>query len=276
MNGPVLSWLNQPSVVNTALLVVIIIVARLVIMRVIKGRTVTLSDTRRRWLSIVQNTSLLLALLGLVFIWSPQLSTFALSLTAFAVALVIATKEYLLCIMGGLYRATSSAFSVGDWIQVQGQLGEVLTEGILSTRVQEVSPNGFGFTGRILVIPNSVFLTQTVLNETFRKTYRHHTFRVMVEPGLDPAPVVERVRERLSELCPATDEAAERHWTLIQQRLQSELPPRAGTVGLETTDIAKITFRVTAFCATERAATVEAEVTALILGETARILADAA
>ncbi|GLQ20855.1 mechanosensitive ion channel family protein [Algimonas porphyrae] len=267
MNIEDLNWLNNESVVNTFFLFVVVLLIRIVIVRIIKGRTPTLSDNRRRWLSIVQNSSFLLGLLGLIYIWSPQLSTFALSLTAFAVALVIATKEYLLCVMGALYRATSSAFSVGDWIEVHGLRGEVLTEGILSTRLQELDGDGGrnDYTGRILVVPNSIFLTQTVFNESYRKRYLHHRFRVTVEPGIDPTPIVAQVRDRLPELCPETDQTAERYWSMVRQRLQKEIPSREAQVSLDTSELGKIRFTVTVFCAVSKASAIEADITGLVL-----------
>lgn len=270
-----LSWLSNDSVTNTLILVAFVLLARLITVRIIKGKTPTLSENRRRWLSIVQNTSFLLGLLGLIYIWSPELSTFALSLTAFAVALVIATKEYLLCVVGALYRATSSAFTVGDWIEVQGLRGEVLTEGILSTRLQELGGKGsrFDYTGRILVLPNSLFLTQTVFNESYRKRYLHHTFKVTVEPGLDPDPILEQIRSRLKDLCPGTDKTAERYWSMVRQRLQTELPSREPRASVETSDLGKISFVVTIFCAIADASLIEAEITALILHLTAQSVA---
>jgi small-conductance mechanosensitive channel len=66
-----------------------------------------------------------LLLLGLVLIWAPQLWTFALSLAAVAVEIVVATKEMILCISGSLMRASPRAFSVGDWIEVADVRGEV-------------------------------------------------------------------------------------------------------------------------------------------------------
>ena len=267
MNAQDLQWLNNDSVLNTLFLVAFVFLARLVIVRIIKGRTPTLSDNRRRWLSIVQNTSLLLGLLGLVYIWSPQLSSFALSLTAFAVALVIATKEYLLCVVGALYRATSSAFSVGDWIEVQGLRGQVLTEGILSTRLQELGGEGAraDFTGRVLVLPNSMFLTQTVFNESYRKRYLHHRFLITVEPGLDPVPILTKIRTRLAEVNPDQDATAERYWSMVRQRLQTELRSRDPEITVGTSDIGKITFAVTVFCASGKASNIEADITSLVL-----------
>lgn len=109
-----LGWLSHPDVVNTVILLIIVFASRFIIIRMVGGKAGTVSDTRRRWISVVQNTSILLTVLGIIFIWSPQLSTFALSLTAFAVALVVTTKEYLLCVVGAIYWTTSNPFSVGD------------------------------------------------------------------------------------------------------------------------------------------------------------------
>ncbi|MEM7728756.1 MAG: mechanosensitive ion channel family protein [Pseudomonadota bacterium] len=265
-------WLDNPSVVNTVTLLLLVVIARFVLVRAIKGRTETLSQSRRRWISIVQNMAILLGLLGLVYIWSPQLSTFALSLTAFAVAMVIATKEYLLCLMGGLYRTTASPFTVGDWVEIGGKRGEVLFEGILSTRLQELGLHSgrFDYTGRVVSIPNSVLLTQTVLNESYRKRYLHHRFSVTVEPGLDPMPILKAVRERLPILCADTDRKAERYWSMVRQRTQTELPSREPQVGVGTSELGKIVFAVTVFCATSDAAGIEEELTELILHRTAQ------
>ncbi|MGB3457438.1 MAG: mechanosensitive ion channel family protein [Litorimonas sp.] len=262
-----IAWLDNTSVVNTLTLLVIAVVARFVLIRMIKGRTETLSQSRRRWISIVQNMTILLGLLGLVYIWSPQLSTFALSLTAFAVAMVIATKEYLLCLMGGLYRTTASPFTVGDWIEVQNRRGEVLTEGILSTRLQELGdgPSRFDYTGRILSIPNSALLTQTVTNESYRKRYLHHRFAVTTDPGVDPVPVLADIRSRLPALCDDADKKAERYWSMVRQRTQTEIPSREPSVAVETTELGKIRFVVTVFCATTDAARIEDDIASRVL-----------
>ena len=265
-------WLDDPRVAPTLILLLVLFVARWVSVRIIKGGTATLSESRRRWLSIVQNTSILLGALGVLYIWSPELSTFALSLTAFAVALAIATKEYLLCVVGALYRATASPFSVGDWVEVGGLRGEVVTEGILTTKLQELG-KGAGanaFTGRLLTVPNSALLTNTVFNESYRKRYLHHAFTVRIEPGRDPAPIVEAVERRLGELCANPDGEVAAAWTRIRNRLQTDLPSPAPVVGLDTTEHAKIVFTCSVFCASADAARIQEDVTRLILGAAAK------
>lgn len=78
----------------------------------------------------------------------PEIETFALSITAIAVALVIATKELILCVSGALYRASSKAFQIGDWIEIGPHFGEVVDHGIGSTTLQVVSRHDCAFTGR--------------------------------------------------------------------------------------------------------------------------------
>jgi len=261
------AWLSNQSVVNTFILVLITLLGRFLLIRMIKGSGEILSDARRRWISIIQNSTFLFAALGLIFIWSPQLSTFALSLTAFVVALVVATKEYILCLVGALYRATSNPFSLGDWIEIQSFRGEVLTEGILTTKLQELGTGSsrFQFTGRILTLPNSLLLTQTVFNEEFRKYALHHRFKVTVESGVDATQIADIVLPLLENQDKSKDKLMEKNWLKSRKSVQASLPSREPNVAIETTDIGKISFIMTVFCAPQDAAQIEAAVTKKIL-----------
>lgn len=262
-----LPWLSNQSIANTVILVLITLIGRFLLVRMIKGKGEILSDARRRWISIIQNTTILFTALGLIFIWSPQLSTFALSLTAFVIALVVATKEYILCLVGAIYRATSNPFSVGDWIEIQGLRGEVLTEGILTTKLQELGSGSsrFQFTGRILTLPNSLLLTQTVFNEEFRKYALHHKFKVTVESGIDAAQIAEIVLPLLQNRDKKNDNIAEKNWQKLLKSAQMSLPSRNPNVAIETTDVGKICFIMTVFCTPQDAAEIEAVVTKKIL-----------
>ena len=265
-------WLGEGDVFNTAALVLILLVARIVVVRVLRASPRVPADTRRRWVSTVKNGSLLLGALGLVFIWSPQLSTFALSLTAFAVALAITFKELLLCMVGAAYRGLSSPFGIGDWIEVRGLRGEVVDEGLLSTRLLELRSDGAGatLTGRVLSVPNSILLLETVQNETHRKRYLHHSFTVYVEPGADPRPLREAVLAYLRDAT-ADDGEAESHHARLARRLDAPPPPRDPAVTLHTTEHGKIGFGVSVFCATPEAERLQLEVTELVLGRLARV-----
>jgi len=266
-------WLSNEDIGNTLFLILIALIGRFLLVRMIKGRGGVLSDTRRRWISVVQNSTILFLVLGLIFIWSPQLSTFALSLTAFAVALVVATKEYILCVVGAIYRATSNPFAVGDWIEIQNLRGEVLTEGILTTKLQELGTgtSRFRFTGRILTIPNSVLLIQTVHNEHFRKHYLHHTFKVTVEPSIDPVNILKMVQPLLQSTNEDKVKKARQSWTRLRNKMEIELPSTDPRVSIETTDVGKISFIMTVFCTPQDAMDIEMMVTQKILSEVAKM-----
>ncbi len=265
--------LNNEDVANTVTLIAIMLVFRFLTTRGIKGKQEVLNETRRRWMSIVQNSSVLLIGLGLIFIWSPELSTFALSLTAFAVAMVLATKEYILCMIGGLYRATSRPFTMGDWIEILGMRGEVIAEGILATKLQELGTGNYryDYTGRILTVPNSVLLTQTVSNESYRKRYLHHRFSVTVEAGIDPTGILAGTLKLINAESAENSPVADRYWSMIRQRAQTELPSREPQVSVETTALGKIAFVVVIFCATSDANKLEASATAYILKAAAKL-----
>jgi len=271
--GRILQFDNG-AVIASIVLVLVLFAARIILIRFIVGKEASLSDTRRRWISIVQNTSIILGLLGLIFIWSPQLSTFALSLTAFAVATVIATKEYLLCVVGALYRATSNPFTVGDWVEIQGMRGEVIVEGILTTKLQELgtSSSRFEFTGRVLTIPNSVLLTQTVFNESYRKGYLHHSFTVTVEGGVDPNEIVSVVKPILLASSEADQQIADKYKAMVKRVSRTDLPSLEPKISVSTTTLGKMAFTSTLFCAASNASDIEEKATMALLKKVASIL----
>ncbi|MDZ7811432.1 MAG: hypothetical protein U5L11_17045 [Arhodomonas sp.] len=100
-------------VVASVALVIALLALRYVVARVIRGKEEILSGERRAWLARVRNLAVIIAAIGLVLIWLPALHTFALSITAFAVALVIATKELILCLSGTVLRTLNRPFEVG-------------------------------------------------------------------------------------------------------------------------------------------------------------------
>lgn len=252
---------------STVLLISLLLLIRTILVRGMERSTETLSETRRRWISIVRNTSVVLIGLGLVFIWSPELTTFALSLTAFAVALVVATKEFLLCMVGAVYRTSVRPFNVGDWIELDGVRGEVIAEGILSTRLQELGQGSqrYTYSGRILAMPNSLLLTHTVRNENFRKKFVHHAFSIITDPGLNVSEVKDMILKEIAAASSPFDDVAERYWAMVRHKLHLDLPSRNASVSFETNNTAKIVIGVTYFCPTDLAISIEERVAEVVL-----------
>ena len=103
-------------------------------------------EARRRRFAIRSVANILLAL-ALLALWMSQIQTVVFSLAAVMVALVIATKELIMCAAGAILRFGGHLFRVGDRIEVAGLHGEVIDHGLFSTTVMELPRIGEGVGG---------------------------------------------------------------------------------------------------------------------------------
>lgn len=163
----------------TGVFVLVLVVLRTVTSRFIR-KNVASTELRRRWLVQSRNALILLLLLGLVLIWADELRTLALSIVAIAVAFVVATKELILCLTGSILKTGSRSFNIGDRIQVKDFRGDVIDQNLLATTILEVGPGKITHqrTGRMTTIPNAIFLSEPVINESFTHNYVLHVFTV--------------------------------------------------------------------------------------------------
>jgi len=135
----------------------------------------------------VRNLIFIIIVGGLVLIWATELRTAAISVVAIVAAMVIATKELLLCLSGGFLKLSSRMFVLGDHIEIGPVRGEVIDQTLLTTKLMEstAGPNGQQFTGRIVTLPNAMLLNQPVMNESLTKSFGLHVFTVPVNADED-------------------------------------------------------------------------------------------
>lgn len=165
--------------ISTVILLVATLVLRTITTRFIR-RAVPAPELRRKWIVQSRNGFILLLLVGLVMIWGEELRTLALSIVAIAVAFVVATKELILCITGSLLKSGARSFQIGDRIQVKDFRGDVIDQNLLATTILEVGPGRLTHqrTGRMTVIPNALFVSEPVINESYTHEYIIHVFTV--------------------------------------------------------------------------------------------------
>ena len=115
-------------------------------------------------------------------VWFSDLQPILVSLVAVAAALVLATKEIIMCITGGILIRMSEQFKHGDRIEIDGTRGFVIQKKLTTTKVLEIGPeaNSQQTTGRILTIPNSLMLNKVLKNESFFNGYSIHIFKFPV------------------------------------------------------------------------------------------------
>ncbi len=242
------SWFSANQAIATAVLFVAFFLLRKLIETLLRGQADFVNADRRRMISYAKNTLVLLLIFGLVLIWAPALRTFALSVTAFLVALVLATKEIILCLTGGLLRASVGAFSVGDWVRIGDKRGEVLHQSILAVTLQELEDGGGNqFTGRTLTIPNSIFLTAPVINENFYKKFVYHPITITIEKEDDPLLTAQCLENALSKAIEDSREVAERYNALIKKRAGVDMPGIEPRVRFTTSAEGRPRISITAF-----------------------------
>lgn len=187
MNFEIPSALYTSDVFASVSLIVVLLVARLIAGRALRRRDDLTQQVARRWTANFRNVLILVAVIGLIMIWAPQLRTFALSLTAVAVAIVVATKELILCLSGAALRTFTRAFSVGDVIEVGTTKGEVLDLNLLATRLKEFESADGSIvpTGRTITLPYSLLFTLPAKVLPHAKGTIEHAFEMTFEPDAD-------------------------------------------------------------------------------------------
>lgn len=179
------------NLIATGLLLAGAVALRVGAKRAIERAHFATEQMRLRWVVMARNLSVGVFLLGLLVVWASEIQSFAISVVAIAAALVLATKELILCVSGAVLRAGSGAFSVGDRVELGAARGDVIDISLLSTTLLEVGP-GHQRTGRAVTVPNSMLLSAPVVNETFMDQYVVHVVKVPIDPERDEWEAAER------------------------------------------------------------------------------------
>ncbi len=165
----------------------ILMLIRGVARRAMLKRTGVAATVRQRWLASLRNVIAVVFFLGMALIWASEIETLAVSLVAIAAAIVLATREMILCIMGSIYRSSTDAYGVGDRIEVQSLKGLVIDSDMFSTTlIESMQAVGSKSTvGRVVTFPNSLLLSNPVWNETRLGHYVLHNIHVNISRGED-------------------------------------------------------------------------------------------
>ena len=146
----------------------------------------------------------------LIFIWADVVRSALIMAGAIAVALVLASKELILCLHGWWVKMASDAFHIGDRIHVGNFKGDVLDYGLLTTTLMGVGQGEDDElrSGAVVTIPNSLYLTDPVYNLTHTLQYKWEQISVPVMEGDDWKQAEARLLEAArTESAPYVEEA---------------------------------------------------------------------
>jgi len=156
------------DLILTIFFVICLIICRAIVRKAVLQRTSLPPEVKRRWLGNIRNIALVILVLGIVLIWGNQIENFAVSLVAVAAAFVLATREMLLCVLGSIFRTSTDMCRIGDRIEVNGIKGQIIDMNLFSTILVESTQScaAKSTVGRMVTIPNSMFFSQAIYNET--------------------------------------------------------------------------------------------------------------
>ncbi len=219
------------DVTSTILLFLGVILLKALLIRGFSSETRLPFDKRKRRAIHIRNLMIFIFITGVIFIWSKELHALALSFVALAFAIVLAFKEVISSANWEIFRATTDAYSVGDYIEINGMRGVVLDHNFLSTTIQELGPGKRSnqISGRSITIPNNIFLTAPLINESYMRDYVLHTLTIPMSIDDDIERAEEILLEAANEECEGYLESARRHFDSLRYKLNiglSSVEPR--------------------------------------------------
>ena len=156
---------NTAKIVLTVVLIILIYSIRTFINKMITKRTEKIKD---RYIArqINNYVVLLVVIILVIVIWFEWLQSIFTFLSIAVAAIIIVSKELLLNLIAHGVIITRELFEAGDRIQVGTYSGDVMETGPVFFTISEVSgwTTGDEASGRVIKIPNSLILTNSVAN----------------------------------------------------------------------------------------------------------------
>ncbi|MEM7421204.1 MAG: mechanosensitive ion channel family protein [Pseudomonadota bacterium] len=248
-----IAFANEYKLLTSLVLLVILHYIKKGILRLIKRRSSRRGEDRRNQINILEQLGNAFIIILLMMVWSSEIQTLAISIAAFMVAIVLATREFIQCFMGFIYYLGARPFRVGDWIQMNNVIGEVVEMDWAKTALLEVDAETFNYTGKHVYVPNSQLVTQTVRNLNYMRRYRLHSFEIVNEPTVNAYSLLPAFHARAQAHCEYFRDVAERYKGLIERHLEQEFIRIDPEVEIKTNELAKVVVKVSLFCPTAEA-----------------------
>ncbi len=227
---------------KSLILLLFLISVRALAVRWIAGNRTLSMESKRRWVVTTRNSVVLAFLIGLVIIWAHELQAFAVSLVALAAAMVLATKELILCWSGAALRVGSKVYAVGDRIQIAGHRGVVLDHDAFATKLLEIGPGQSAhlYTGRVAVFPNSLLFTNALIKENPDQEYGLYTLVVPIKIDDDWQKAERTLVEAAKAECAPFMEEAVRQMKLLEQANLLEAPSPEPRITIQLPESGKL------------------------------------
>ena len=138
--------------------------------------------------------------------------------------LTVALKDFIVGFFGWFVLMGRNGIRVGDWVEINGVVGEVIEIGLLRTVLMETgnwTDTGHP-TGRKVAFVNSFAIEGHFFNFSTAGQWLWDGLQVLIPPGQDPYPLMEAIQKLVQEETQAGASLAEQEWKAsTKNRLQS-------------------------------------------------------
>lgn len=200
-----------------ALWIVLLLIAAIGGNAVVDKVAIKVGEDRRRIATmrligrfVVQGVAVVLVLF--VVVGSPnQLSTV---IALAGAGLTVALKDFIVAFFGWFVLMGKHGIRVGDWVEINGIVGEVVEIGLLRTVLLETgnSADAGHPTGRRVTFVNSFAIEGHYFNFTTTGQWLWDSLEFTVPAGEDPHPIMDAALQLIREKTESTADVAEKEW----------------------------------------------------------------
>ncbi len=166
--------------------------------------------------------ALAILLIAFVVLGAPNQTPTVLGLAG--AGLTVALKDFIVGFFGWFVLMGRNGIRVGDWVEINGVVGEVIEIGLLRTVIMETgnwTDTGHP-TGRKVAFVNSFAIEGHFFNFSTAGQWLWDELQVLIPEGQNPYPLVEKIQKMVEEETRSDSALAEQEWkTSTKNRLQS-------------------------------------------------------
>ena len=151
--------------------------------------------------------------------------------------LTVACKDFIMGFIGWFLLMGRNGLRVGDWVEIDGVVGEVVEIGLLRTVLLETgnwTDSGHP-TGRKVAFVNSFAIEGHFFNFSTTGQWLWDEVEILVPASQDPYPVIDAIQKMVTEQTKANVTAAEQEWQRAASKYRAQPVSAAPSVSLRPT-----------------------------------------
>lgn len=206
------SFAYLSPLMNSFIVLALFFVAKKLLISNIEGKKI--ARTQKSYLvKRVHVYSRFIIVLIIFLLWFSQLQGVFVSLLAVAAALVLAFKELIMCVTGGILIRSANIFKLADRIEIGKIRGFVVERGLFASKVLEIGPEKSSqqTTGNIITFSNSMIFGNVLKNESYFRGHSIKSYSFLVENRHDIDKLEKFILEEALALCSSYLEEAKKN-----------------------------------------------------------------